>query len=179
MLPIVKIGDAALRKVSKPLAEADLSSASTKKLLKDLSLSLSSRDDGIGLSAPQLGVNKRVFVVAGRTFDKDWLAGKAKPEGKVYEDEYFINPIVIKKSKKLSTAEEGCLSIPGVYGLVKRPANVTIEYRDKSGERKTKGASGLVARIFQHEIDHLDGILFIDKATHIKEAKNTDENSEL
>ncbi|MCC7469725.1 MAG: peptide deformylase [Bacteroidetes bacterium] len=178
MLSIVKIGDPALRKISKPISEKDLTSSTTKKLLHDLSETLNSRNDGVGLSAPQLGITKRVFVVAGKIFDKDWQDGKNLPEGKVFKDEYFLNPVIIKKSKKLSTLEEGCLSIPNVYGMVKRPVNVTIEYTNEMGEKKTRGASGLLARIFQHEIDHLDGILFIDKATDIKETENTNANQE-
>lgn len=177
MIPIVQIGDPVLRKVSKPFTEKELNTPIVKKMLKDLSLTLSSRDDGVGLSAPQIGINKRIFVVSGKVFDKS--AKDSKEAKKKFPDEYFINPVIIKSSKKLSNAEEGCLSIPNLYGMVKRPANVTIEYLDEKGEKKKRGAGGLLARIFQHEIDHLDGILFIDKANHIKEIKDTDANQEL
>ena len=179
MLKIVQIGDPALRKISKEIPEKDILNIKTKNLLKNLSLSLNSRDDGVGLSAPQLGINERVFVVSGKVFDKDWIENKNNEAQKKYHDEFFINPKIIKKSKKLNTAEEGCLSIPNTYGMVKRPANVTIEYFDENGDKKTRGAGGLLSRIFQHEIDHLDGILFIDKATDIKKAQNTKENEEL
>lgn len=179
MPKIVKVGHPALRKVSKPVVEKELSGAALKSLLGDLSAALATREDGVGLSAPQIAVNKRVFVVSGRVFDKDWLSDKKSAEGKTYTDQYFINPKVIKASKKVAEAEEGCLSIPNTYGLVKRPANVTIEFTDPSGKKRTRGAGGLLARIFQHEIDHLDGILFTDKATNIKKAKDTNENQEF
>lgn len=170
-MPIVVVPHPALRKTSKEIKEADFDTAEMKKLLSELSEALASRDDGVGLSAPQIGINKRVFVVAGKVSRK-------KDEKNIPPDEYFINPIIIKVSKKLSNLEEGCLSIPNTYGMVKRPANVKMEYTDEMGEKKSKSASGLLARIFQHEIDHLDGILFIDKATNIKELKNTDANTE-
>ncbi len=178
MISIVQIPHPALRKVSVPIPVKDIKGGEIKKLLKDLSVSLNSREDGVGLSAPQLGINKRVFVVSGKVFDADWIKDKASKDKK-YVDEYFINPIVIKKSKKLSTAEEGCLSIPNTYGMVKRPLNVTIEYTTEAGAKKRRGAGGLLARIFQHEIDHLDGILFTDKATNIKEIKDAKTDEEL
>lgn len=171
-MPIVIVPHPALRTISREIPPNDFGTAKFNQLLRDLSDALASRNDGVGLSAPQIAVNKRVFVVAGKVWQK-------KNDPVVPPDEYFINPVIIKSSKKLATAEEGCLSIPNMYGLVKRPANVQISYLDEHGEAKKKSASGLLARIFQHEIDHLDGILFTDKATHIKEAKNDDTNQEL
>lgn len=179
MKEIVKIPHPALRKVSDEIKSEELESKEIKDLLKDLSLSLRTRDDGVGLSAPQIGTNKRVFVVAGKVFDKDWLENREIDKNKEFIDKFFINPKVIKKSKKLAVAEEGCLSIPETYGDVTRPANVTIEYLDIEGNKKTRGAGGLLARIFQHEIDHLDGILFTDKAENIRKAQDTHENQEL
>lgn len=179
MLKIVQIGDPALRKISKNVSAKEIKTGEIKKLLEDLSESLRSRDDGVGLSAPQIAINKRVFVVSGKVFDKNWLKNKNDVSDKLYSDQYFINPVIIKKTKKLSVAEEGCLSIPNLYGNVKRPVGVTIEYLNESGEKQTKKATGFVARIFQHEIDHLDGILFTDKATDIVKLKNTKENDEL
>ncbi len=170
-MPIVTVPHPALRTTSKELQGVDIGAHDTKKLLVDLSEALASRNDGVGLSAPQIGVNKRVFVVAGKVF-------RGKDSGTIPPDEYFINPTIIKFSKKMSKAEEGCLSIPNTYGLVKRPASVKIEYIDSAGTKKVKSASGLLSRIFQHEIDHLDGILFIDKATNVKILKDTNANTE-
>ncbi len=169
MTPIIQIGDERLRKVSEPLSQEELKTPETKKMLQDLSEALRSQDDGVAISAPQIGVNKRIFAVSTKIFDEDYLAGE--PEKKFYEHLYFINPVITKASTKTEEMEEGCLSIRGVYGLVKRPKNVTVEALSEHGEKITRGAGGLLARIFQHEIDHLDGILFIDKASVIKEVK--------
>lgn len=178
MVSIVVVPHEALRKISKPLSEKEIKTGEFKKLLSDLSLALLTRDDGVGLSAPQIAVNKRVFVVAGKVFNKDWLNDK-KPKGVLPPDEYFINPVITKSSKKLSVLEEGCLSVPEMYGLVKRPSTVTMEYLDPNGVKKTKKVSGILARIFQHEIDHLDGILFTDKATDLKRIEQLPDGSEL
>jgi peptide deformylase len=178
MKPIVTIPHPALRNVSSVISDTELRGDEFKKLLTDLSEALATRNDGVGLSAPQIAVNKRVFVVSGRVFDKDWLENRTTTAPKP-ADEYFINPVITKFSKKLAVAEEGCLSIPRTYGMVKRPATVTLTYLDKTGEKKERKATGLLSRIFQHEVDHLDGILFTDKATNIKEVDDTHDNQEL
>lgn len=170
-MEIVIIPHPALRKVSKAVAEKDFKSTKFQKLLADMSEAMATRDDGVGLSAPQIAVNERVFVVSGKIWKKE---GKPAPM-----DEYFINPVIVKKSRKLVIAEEGCLSIPNIYGLVKRHATVSIDYIDAEGVSATKKATGLLARIFQHEIDHLDGILFTDKATELRNAKDDKSNTEL
>lgn len=178
MRPIVTIPDPALRTVCTPVAADEFGTPTFTKLLAELSESLASRSDGVGLSAPQIGITTRIFVVAGKIFDKAWQNDEPTDPKKVFKDEYFINPVVVKTSKKLATAEEGCLSIPNTYGMVKRPVNITIEYYDETGSKKSRGTSGLLARIFQHEIDHLDGILFTDKATDVKQMKDDASNTE-
>lgn len=170
-MEIVIIPHPALRKVSKPVPTEDIKSDKFQKLLSELSSAMATRDDGVGLSAPQIAVNDRVFVVSGKVWKKE---GKPAPM-----DEYFINPVIVKKSRKLVTAEEGCLSIPNIYGLVKRHATVSIDYTDAEGNPATRKATGLLSRIFQHEIDHLDGILFTDKATELRNAKDDKTNTEL
>ena len=170
-MEIVTIPHPALRKVSKNVDPKSVNSTKFQKLLLDMSSAMATRDDGVGLSAPQIGINERVFVVSGKIWKKE---GKPAPM-----DEYFINPVITKKSRKLIIAEEGCLSIPNVYGLVKRHASVSIDYTDDKGNPVNKKATGLLARIFQHEIDHLDGILFTDKATELRNAKDDNTNTEL
>ena len=160
---IISLGDPALRKVSDEIKVKDIPSKETKKLIKDLSDALHNEHDGIGISAPQIAVNKRLFVVCHRLFTG---TEKEKVEAK---DLVFINPKIIKSSKKTVVMEEGCLSIRGVYGDVKRPSNITLEAYNEAGEKITRGAGGLLARVIQHEIDHLNGILFIDKAIVIRE----------
>ncbi len=104
-------------------------------------------EDGGGLAAPQVGVLRRIAVVS-------------------YEDKYYelINPKILKESGEVS-GEEGCLSVPGVWGLVPRPEKIKVSYMDRSAQMNEIEISGMLARIFCHEIDHLDGILFVDKMT--------------
>lgn len=106
--------------------------------------------DGVGLAAPQIGYKKRIIAVQ----EKDKVA-------------VYINPEIIKKSDALQDSQEGCLSVPGVYGIVDRAKRVTFRAIDRHGRKVEFNASGYQATIYQHEIDHLDGILFIDKVKQI------------
>ncbi len=114
--------------------------------------------DGVALAAPQTGVNLRIFVISPLLWSDE-----AKQQGNLV----YINPEITKKSSNKVQLDEGCLSVKGVYGRVKRHEKVTVVAYDKSGHKFTRGASGLLAEIFQHEIDHLDGKLFIDTATDL------------
>lgn len=156
---IVQIPHPALREVSKEVPVDEIASDTTVALIADLREALESQDDGIGISAPQIAETKRVFVVSHRIFD-------GAPGA---QDMIFINPVITWQSKKTDTAEEGCLSIRGVYGQVERPSSVKVESYNEVGDKLEYEAHGLLARVMQHEIDHLDGVLFIDKATDIKE----------
>ncbi len=172
-MEIVVIPHPALRKISDVVPAADFGSEEIRRLCTNLSGAMATRDDGVGISAPQIAINLRIFAVSGKVWKKE------KEDRPTPPDEYFINPVVTRSSKKLVTAEEGCLSIPETYGMVKRPSTVTIEYYSFDGEHRSVKATGLLARIFQHEIDHLDGILFTDKATHVRIAKDDKNNVEL
>ncbi|OGG42512.1 peptide deformylase [Candidatus Jorgensenbacteria bacterium RIFCSPLOWO2_01_FULL_45_25b] len=114
---------------------------------------------GVGLSANQVGVQKRLFI-----------AQVPQKDGKrtFYS---FINPVIKKTSKETVVMEEGCLSIPGVYGDVERFYSLTLEGYTVYGKKTKIRAFGLLAHVFQHEIDHLDGVLFIDKATNLHQVK--------
>jgi peptide deformylase len=113
------------------------------------------RAPGIGLAAPQVGVGLRVAVVD--------LMPNDKPAPIV-----LINPEVVARSQELATREEGCLSLPGQYADVTRPARVTVRYADAEGVKRQIDAVGLLAACLQHEIDHLDGILFVDHLSALK-----------
>ena len=95
------------------------------------------------------------------------------------DDLVFINPKITKFSKKKKMMEEGCLSVRWIYGNVERSTNVTLEAYDENGEKVTRGAGGLLAHIFQHEVDHLNGILFIDKAVDTFEGAPPEEETEI
>ena len=124
---------------------------------------------GRGIAAPQIGVPLRIFVVAGHVF----ALGKEEDEKrlrdkKIYPDAVFINPKVTKLSKKARWIIEGCLSARWLYGNVRRADKATVKAYDERGRKFSYGGSGLIAQIFQHEVDHLDGVLFLDKAKDVK-----------
>lgn len=138
---IVKMGDPLLRKICKPVDNFD-----TKlwQLLDDMKDTLDYAE-GLGLAAPQVGMLKRVCIVE---YDE-----------KLYE---LVNPVLIR-SKGKCIDNEGCLSVEGFRGLVERPKEIDIEYFDRNGKKVELHADGYFARVFLHEMDHLDGILFADK----------------
>ena len=111
---------------------------------------------GIGLAAIQVGIPKRVIVL-----DIEQKEGNKKPL-------FFVNPEIIQKSKNLSTYEEGCLSVPGQFAEIDRPDKCHIKYLDYYGEKKEINAEGMLATCIQHEMDHLEGILFIDYLSKLK-----------
>ena len=145
---IVKDGDEVLRKVCRPVEKFD---QKLSDLIDDM-LETMYKANGVGLAAPQIGVLKRVAVID---------VGEGPHE--------FVNPIIIEASGE-QTDTEGCLSCPGVWGTVSRPNFVTVEAYDRNGDRFILSATELFARAICHELDHLDGILYIDKATHIEKA---------
>ncbi len=114
-------------------------------------------NNGVGLAAPQIGVNKQIFVAE--------LLYEGEEDGIFYA---AVNPKITNVSKEKEKLEEGCLSLPKLYGEVSRAKKIQVEYLNEMGKKKRLKASGLLARIFQHEIDHLNGGLFIDKAKEIK-----------
>lgn len=138
---------AGLRKTSHPVAKVD---DATRQLVLDMFDSMHG-NSGIGLSAPQLGVLQRIIIAEYK---------EAKP---AVPRTVLINPKITWSSKKQVLDEEGCLSFPNLYGMVKRPEKIKYKGLDENGKEIEGKATGLLARIIQHEYDHLDGILFIDK----------------
>ncbi len=151
-----------LRAVAQPVPEKLFSTPELEATLRAMSKSLASREDGVALAAPQIGVSQRIFIVSGKIFSDE---NEQKP------DQEFINPVIKKTSRKKSRIEEGCLSVPHLYGLVERAEKVTVVAYDRDGKKFEHSGSGLLAQIFQHETDHLDGVLFIDHATDIHDIR--------
>lgn len=147
ILKIVKEGDELLRKKSKPV---DKITDRIKTLLDDMADTLIEQN-GAGLAAVQVGFLRRIYIVD---------AGAGEDEHKIIE---FINPEIIKTEGRQQEVE-GCLSIPGKYGITDRPMTVTVKATDRNGEEFTFTGSGLIGRCLCHEYDHLDGILYTDKA---------------
>jgi len=144
--------DPILRKKCEPLEKVDID---TKKLMDDM-LETMYAAPGIGLAAVQVGILKRLVVID---------ISKGEEEKKPI---FLINPQIINQSKKTSVYEEGCLSLPGQFAEIERPAECTIKYIDYNGKEKDLKADGLLATCIQHEVDHLNGILFIDYLSKLK-----------
>ena len=154
-----------LRKVAAEVPLADIKTAKIKNILKEMSAALKSQDDGVALAAPQIGYSLRIFIVSRKILQSD-LPAQGKSAAK---DLVFINPKISKLSRERAWVPEGCLSVRWLYGKTIRAKKATIAAYDEKGKKFTRGASGLLAQIFQHETDHLQGILFIDHAKDIKE----------
>ena len=144
--------DPILRKKCEPLEKVD---TETKKLMDDM-LETMYAAPGIGLAAIQVGILKRLVVID---------ISKGEEEKKPV---FLINPQIIHRSKKTSIYEEGCLSLPGQFAEIERPAECTLKYIDYNGKEKELKADGLLATCVQHEVDHLNGILFIDYLSKLK-----------
>lgn len=149
VLDIKKQGDPVLRQKAKTVAQVD---ARIRRLLDDMVDTMYSAR-GIGLAAPQVGISQRVIVV-------DIGDGPIR----------MVNPKIVRVGEEEEEATEGCLSIPGIIGEVWRAYDITVRGFDENGKPVKIDAEGLLARVFQHEIDHLDGKLFIDIATDVREA---------
>ena|SRR3989344_3387103 len=165
---IVQDGAAILRETAIAVPEKLFGSAELTKLVKDMSEALDHEPEGVALAAPQVSVSWRLFIVrTDRTVNIQPPTDNKeipKPEPHV---EVYINPEIIKTSRKRASADEGCLSVRGVYGTTKRHERVTLRAQHIDGKKFQRGASKLMAQIFEHEIDHLNGILFTDHAEHI------------
>ena len=150
--PIIIIPDPLLKQVSEPIATVD----DTVRRLADDMLETMYDAPGIGLAAIQIGVPRRMLVV------------DVSKEGEDKQPLVVINPTILKSSDERSVYEEGCLSIPDYYAEVERPATLTVEFIDRDGKMQTIDADGLLATCLQHEIDHLNGTLFIDHISKLK-----------
>ncbi|WP_320123572.1 peptide deformylase [uncultured Sphaerochaeta sp.] len=143
MLDIYTLGEEVLQEKCQKVTKFD----NALKILVDAMFDTMDEADGVGLAAPQVGVNQRLFVIHIRGAEK----------------RAYINPQIIETSIETDTDEEGCLSIPGVWHDVQRPARVTVQAQDVEGKVFQVKAEGLLARALQHENDHLNGVLFIDR----------------
>ena len=180
---IVQKEDKILRKTSKEVAISDIKKPKIKEILKKMKEALNAEEDGVAIAAPQIGENLRIFVISKKIFeimDEEKIQNKTpkienenilkdKKGKNIYKDMVFINPKILKTSKKQMLTEEGCLSVRWLYGKVKRAEKTLIKAYDENGKFFTFGGSGLLSQAFQHETDHLDGILFTDKAINLKE----------
>ena len=159
--PIVAYGCSVLKKKA---MEVDPSSSSIKQLIEDMFETMYAAK-GVGLAAPQIGLSKRVFVIDASPFAEE--DDEESNELKKFK-RAFINPIIIKEEGELWSYEEGCLSIPGIHEKISRKEIVKFRSQNTNGDWIEEELKGLPARIFQHEYDHIDGILFPDRLSPLK-----------
>ena len=158
---VVTEGDEILRKHCKEVKEV---TPRIKETLQDM-LETMRESMGVGIAAPQVGIMRRMFVAQPDPFDED----------KVY---FMINPVMLEMSEEKELGTEGCLSVPDMMGDVERSVWIKMEATDINGERKTYEFEGFDARVMQHEYDHLDGILYTDKARNVRDAEMDEEEYE-
>ena len=175
MTQIVQKEATVLREKAKDVPISKIRSAQIKRIIKAMKDALKSQEDGVAVAAPQIGESLRIFVVSKRIFEMErneqgqLIKRQSEQEEDETKDIIFINPVITKISRQKFFMEEGCLSVRYFYGLVKRSEKVSVKAYDENGKQFTRGASGLMAQVFQHETDHLNGILFTDKAKELKE----------
>lgn len=153
--------DPELREISRPLSVAEITSDDMRALVADMKETMK-LENGVGLAAPQ--INQKIRLIVAQT-----------PRGV----KGYFNPVITKRSEKLVDSEEGCLSVPGIFGVVKRHKAITVSVLNEKGEEEIIKTGGLLSVIFQHEIDHLDGVLFIDRAHSLHELTKEKEESIL
>lgn len=160
MAKLVPSNHPVLHATAEEISAAEFTDGTLTKILKDMRSALHSyKVDGftaVAIAAPQIGIGKRVFIIEDQSNDRDALPTLVA-----------VNPQIIKFSKKTHEVGEGCLSIPEYYGIVRRSTNVTLRAYDETGKVYERGAGSLLAQIIQHEYDHLDGILFVDRAEKV------------
>jgi peptide deformylase len=158
--------DAALRKRAAPIAEVtDEVRAVATEMIR-----IMREEEGVGLAAPQVGLSWRMFVADVPPDDK--RSAQADPPTATKGPVVYVNPVIVEPEGAIEPFEEGCLSLPDIRGEVLRPPVVSIAALGLDGKRFTARAGGLLARCWQHEVDHLDGVLIIDKMTQLSRIKN-------
>lgn len=158
MKDIVQMGNKVLRQKAQYIEPIEITSEKIQSIINDMRQSLSSQNDGVAIAAPQIGESYQIFTVAPFIFEE--------PE---HEHLVYINPVITKSSKKKKWLHEGCLSCRWKVGDVERSVEATVEAYDEHGNKFTETGDGLLAHIFQHEIDHLHGVLFVDKARNLRD----------
>lgn len=190
MVTIVQKEAPVLRGVAEPVNSKDFGSPQLKKILADMQDALEKEEDGVAIAAPQIGIPLRIFIVSHRAFEYANEENMSDAEGvpsenasadkKIrYADMVFINPVITKLSRKKVWVPEGCLSVRWLYGEVSRADKATVRAYDENGRSFIRGGSGLLAQIFQHETDHLNGVLFIDTARDVERITKEEQQRQM
>lgn len=169
-----------LRAKAAAVPKKDIGSKMLNAVISRMKDALKNESFGVAIAAPQIGESLRIFVIAGKAFETDeehkaFQDDDAGPESPAkHPDMVFINPRLTRLSKRKKEMSEGCLSVRGMYGTVMRHEKATVEALDENGQPFVYHGSGLIGHIFQHECDHLEGILYIDKAVKLEEDDDLD-----
>lgn len=169
-----------LRDIASDIPVADIKSKRIQNLIKDMKELLAQEEYGVALAAPQVGEALKLFIVSGKALARGGRnasdeTDKTEDNAPPLPDQVYINPELLKLSRAKKEKHEGCLSIRGKWGEVSRAEKATIRAYDEHGKRFTRGASAFLAHIFQHEMDHLKGILYTDKATEVYDDEKSNE----
>jgi peptide deformylase len=173
--PIVQDGAPVLRHIAEKVSPSLFGTTELAAIITVMNRALDQETDGVAIAAPQIGIPLRIFIISRKAFlvdDREKRAKKGDPEEKPVtlppHNVVCINPTITKMSKRRVKVPEGCLSVRWYYGNTMRHLQATIHAYDETGKPFTLGGSGLMAQIFQHETDHLNGILFVDHATEVE-----------
>ncbi|XDD48660.1 peptide deformylase [Leptospira sp. WS92.C1] len=158
---ILRMGDPILRQISEPVSEDEIQTKEFKKLIRDM-FDTMRHADGVGLAAPQIGILKQIVVVGSE--DNERYPGT--PD---VPDRVILNPIITPLTQDSSGFWEGCLSVPGMRGYVERPNQIRMEWMDEKGNKFDEVIEGYKAVVYQHECDHLAGILYVDRLKDTKQ----------
>ena len=162
MKEIVQDGNPVLRETAQEVGADLFNTPELKKMIADMEESLDKTPHGVALAAPQIALPYRIFIVR---YDRMEPESEEEKEAEVG---VFINPEIVKTSRKKASIPEGCLSVDGIYGTTERFERATVKAQDIEGNSFTRGGGGILAQAFQHEIDHLNGILFTDHAENLE-----------
>jgi peptide deformylase len=170
MKEIVQDGAEVLREVAKEVPEEMFGTPELARIIKDMEDALDPELEGVALAAPQIAIPYRIFIVRrDRTIPPPPEGVADASEERAPINDVYINPVITKTSRRRAKMDEGCLSTRGIYGTTFRHERATVRARNVDGSTFERGAGGLLAQIFQHETDHLNGTLFIDHAEHLIE----------
>lgn len=173
-----------LRDIASDIPVADIKSKRIQTLIKEMKALLAQEEHGVALAASQVGEALKLFIVSGKALARGARNAPDEPAEvltevgdpkKLQPDQVYINPELLKVSRAKKEKHEGCLSIRGKWGVVPRAEKATIRAYDEKGVRFTRGASGFLAHIFQHEMDHLKGVLYTDKTTELYDDEKSNE----
>jgi peptide deformylase len=165
-LPILQDGAPLLRNICLPVPPALFGTPELAAMVRDMADTLDGEADGVAIAAPQIGISYRIFLVR---YDRMAPPSEEGEPPRPADIGVYINPELVRLSKKSEVMDEGCLSVRHRYGKTERKSQATIRAVDTAGHAFTRGAGGILAQAFQHEVDHLNGILFIDHATEVIE----------